>query len=613
VNANKEKESMVMKYALNEREIIIQKKHREESEKKMKNALKERDDAVNKSKNAIAEKLKLQQLADSRLQDTTVLKKEIERWKEEVKVQEGKSALNSGRLKSEVDAHKETREKLDKLLTETRAENEKIRSEYSEFIKKLKEEEKRQKFAEQEQSVKIMIDEAAKTELIELKVKHSEIIEKNETLSNKAQALETDKNEFETTLTKLKDTVEVQKREIVDLMAQVAKLESLKMRLSSEEEKYSASTAEVDRLKADNTEINNDMIACRKKEAELLEFTQRLTETNVTLQSECAFTEGRASALESEHTRLTNKVSELEAVNSQLKIELESETKNRKSETEVLAKKLADTVKQLESAKQKAIDAINEVSVLKRKNQSSLRELTRELKDCQRKLDNHQSSLRLSPVLSHSSRASSNSSLNRLAPNGDSHDQSTSPTVSCGSNLSLTTSDNLPNGYHQPGNLGPAQNPLVKTNPQLQVSSLPSNVPDSQVLVEKIVKLQKEMAKRQEKLDFMEEHVDTMVHEMKKKNKLLQGLMLKQDAGALASTDMDQNKRRTSEHSGIMSSLYSSKANDTGMTMELSLEINQKLQAVLEDTLLKNITLKENINTLGREIAILSVHQQEKQ
>ena len=49
------------------------------------------------------------------------------------------------------------------------------------------------------------------------------------------------------------------------------------------------------------------MIACRKKEADLLEFTQKLTETNVTLQSECAFTEGRASALESEHTRLTNK------------------------------------------------------------------------------------------------------------------------------------------------------------------------------------------------------------------------------------------------------------------------------------------------------------------
>ena len=141
----------------------------------------------------------------------------------------------------------------------------------------------------------------------------------------------------------------------------------------------------------------------------------------------------------------------------------------------MLAKKLADTTKQLESAKQKAIDANNDVSVLKRKNQASLRELTRELKECQRKWDNHQSNLRLSPVLSHSSRASSSSSLNRLAQNGaENGDQSTSPTVSCASNLSLPTSDNLmpSNGYHnsnQPGFASSTQNTLVKTNPQLQV------------------------------------------------------------------------------------------------------------------------------------------------
>jgi hypothetical protein len=41
-----------------------------------------------------------------------------------------------------------------------------------------------------------------------------------------------------------------------------------------------------------------------------------------------------------------------------------------------------------------------------------------------------------------------------------------------------------------------------------------------------------------------------------------------------------------------MSSVYSSRVTDSGMTLELSLEINRKLQAVLEDTLLKNITLK---------------------
>lgn len=37
--------------------------------------------------------------------------------------------------------------------------------------------------------------------------------------------------------------------------------------------------------------------------------------------------------------------------------------------------------------------------------------------------------------------------------------------------------------------------------------------------------------------------------------------------------------------------MYGSK-NDEAMTLELSMEINRKIQAVLEDTLLKNITLK---------------------
>jgi hypothetical protein len=49
-----------------------------------------------------------------------------------------------------------------------------------------------------------------------------------------------------------------------------------------------------------------------------------------------------------------------------------------------------------------------------------------------------------------------------------------------------------------------------------------------------------------------------------------------------------------SRHGGIMASVYGSQALDDNMTLELSLEINRKLQAVLEDTLLKNITLKVN-------------------
>ena len=56
-----------------------------------------------------------------------------------------------------------------------------------------------------------------------------------------------------------------------------------------------------------------------------------------------------------------------------------------------------------------------------------------------------------------------------------------------------------------------------------------------------------------------------------------------------------------------MASLYNSRVSDSGMTLEPSLEINKKLQAVLEDTLLKNITLKENMSTLGQEISKMAM------
>ena len=49
---------------------------------------------------------------------------------------------------------------------------------------------------------------------------------------------------------------------------------------------------------------------------------------------------------------------------------------------------------------------------------------------------------------------------------------------------------------------------------------------------------------------------------------------------------------------GIMASLYTSHLQDGAMTLDLSLEINHKLQAVVEDTLLKNITLKVSITCI---------------
>lgn len=74
--------------------------------------------------------------------------------------------------------------------------------------------------------------------------------------------------------------------------------------------------------------------------------------------------------------------------------------------------------------------------------------------------------------------------------------------------------------------------------------------------------------------------------------RIIQSYVLREESGALSSEASDINKVQLSRRGGIMASLYTSHPADSGLTLDLSLEINRKLQAVLEDTLLKNITLK---------------------
>lgn len=59
---------------------------------------------------------------------------------------------------------------------------------------------------------------------------------------------------------------------------------------------------------------------------------------------------------------------------------------------------------------------------------------------------------------------------------------------------------------------------------------------------------------------------------------------------------------KLSKKHGIMASMFTGDASKahTGMTLELSLDINRKMQAVLEDTILKNITLKVYVWYLWR-------------
>jgi len=598
--ANKDKESMVIKYAMGEKDILIAKRGRDEYEKRLKEALKDNDSFQYKIKTLGTDRTRLQGLCEARGQETNQAKKEVEKLKDELKLSEAKLTLANDKLKVEAESHQNTKESLDrtfKELLEVQGSIDDIKKEYSDLISKAKMEEeskrKKEMIQEKEQSVKLMIDSAAAAELETLKTKYKEAIDENNHLSVKVQNNEKDLLTYESNLSELKETLAKQKSEIVDLYSKCAELESLKLQLASETEKVVSRDAEVTRLRTEATDLLSDMAACRRKEGELLQFTQKLTDKNVTLQSEFGCVESRAADLEEKHSKIVTSYQETENRLSEVVRQLDIERAKRKEETELLAKKLAEKVKALETASQSVVDANNEVDVVRRQNQARVRELSKELSSVKKRLevaerDSGQEREGSPGQLSVSSRCSSSSSISR--------DCDVSRDQNSDQHMVMMVTRTSDNGVHQ------------ELSPTMTLAPADTQ----QLLVEKIVKLQKNCARRQEKLDILEEHVSQLMNEIKKKNRIIQSYVMNIEPGALITEESDIHKAKVATSQGIMSSLYNSKVADSGMTLELSLEINKKLQAVLEDTLLKNITLKDNINTLGQEISKISINKSQK-
>ncbi|KRZ74776.1 putative -like protein, partial [Trichinella papuae] len=238
------------------------------------------------------------------------------------------------------------------------------------------------------------------------------------------------------------------------------------------------------------------------------------------------------------------------------------------------------------------LDEQNTIKVLKRKHQAYAKELKAEICILKRRLDNYESS------------AASQCSGSSVA---DEHSRAPSPSSwSCNNNNNNNSNNNnnaLPNGdvqaEYQPATFNHVQTTVCEHN---------------QLMIEKIVKLQRALARRNEKIEFLEEHMKSLFHEIRKKTKIIQSYVIREEAGMLTSATFDLKKLQAlldqaeiaKRGHTLMSNLFSTGMSNKEINLELAVEMLRKLQAVLEDTLLKNITFKESVDTLGEEIARLS-------
>lgn len=611
--ANKDKESMVIKYATSEREVIVARQQKEAVEKKMKEMEKEREQLLSKNKMLIGERARICQTLDTKVQKINSFQREVDRLKEEVSSREVKIKWAQTKLKSEMDAHKETQAKLDRALTKITKHEEELKSikEEAEKVvrstrddensranvldKQLKEEKARLIMERQVFEDRGSAFNKVSAELESLKTKHSALVEEATSLRSKVTTYESEREESEKLFTSLRQEVKNARQEAGDLNLQLSNSAHLQQQLQREREQLASATQENERLQTTNNELESDLLTCRQKEAELLAFTQKLTDKNVQIQSQLSALQSKTQLLELEHGELKSELENIKAQRNKIKADLTKENEMQNAQIEELTRQLAEKIEEMKQLTTKASDLENEIQVLKKKHNNSLKDISREMQKLRKRLELHESG---------------NGSGNGNGGGGN------GGVASGRSSQSVTPHDTLSQGSRASSNASLNNIEYQSTNgssPQSQenLPSLNDPLVTQQLLVDRIIKLQKSAAKKAEKIEFLEEHVAQLVSELKKKSRIIHHYIMKEEAGALANSASDTSKAELMKHGGIMASVYGSSARDDTMTLDLSLEINRKLQAVLEDTLLKNITLKENLNTLGDEIAKISLQNQQ--
>ncbi|XP_035208502.1 coiled-coil domain-containing protein 186-like isoform X2 [Stegodyphus dumicola] len=481
----KEKEAIVVRYANSEKEVLKEKKIQQDLEKKLKDMI-----------------------------EIAKLQKQNEKLNADINSRDTKIKWLQNKLKNVSSAHEETQVKLEhtvQRLNEMREEAEQVRKDCQEMIKCYQEAEEiksvkldsqlKQKLSElevqkQEKSDQEQVYHLLRQELEALKKKQRMTMEENNSLTLKIQCLEKERLEYEQTLSKLKDSQNLLKQEVVDLTARLAEMESLRIQLEREREKLAASLREVERLRLMNAELQADMDACHAREGELLEFTERTTAKTVKLQSDQCLLEIKAQALEDELSEVKKQLSDVQQKYLQLTLEFEATRKEHEEEVLLLARKLAEQTKNVGNLNTRLDEAENENRVLKRRHITSIKELSRELYQCKKRLENYESSNCIrSDSASLGSRTSSTASLDMASHENKRNFSPVSPSVTFSNTKG--TSDN--------------QKISVETPVEL----------DKERLIEKVIKLQKTLAKRNDKIEFLEDHIEQLVKEMKKRSKFV--------------------------------------------------------------------------------------------
>lgn len=606
-STRKELESMVMKYAMSEKQILDANKRKEQAEKHLKDVLRDKDSLSGRVKALTSDKSSLTSALDKKITELAVHQKEMDRLHNEVKDRETKLKQSQQRLQTIVDAHDEAKEQLVNL------------NNVLDILKRELELSKHNELQTTEESDHSCVHQTDSCQT-DVTVDHEAV---NELLKNELESAKEQKHGVEEKLSQLRKLVDELRGKEGEQNQMKAELEKVTADLLLLRQENHDLVLKADEVSFCNRELQQEVDLHRQKEAEMLDLSERLREKAESFQNQRDNLELECQTWRERVQVLDDKLQEDMKIQKDMLDKHLIEVSGWQNRVNKLEEELNHSQSLVQQLRLQIDEIENDKRIISKKQTNVVKELNKEIVQLRKKLQVIESQpqpaaaasyLSVAPIgdgLSATSRTSSSSSLDLVGQGANSRDtlQTQEPVSSDSQSRSDENTDTSPSE--------PCHMDAIASLPDL----------DKGKLVERILKLQKTLAKRSEKMDFLEDHNHQLVEELKKKTRLIQYYLLREESGALTTAEMDRNKVMNKVSSLLlsiticrsqdlitdrfsppplprhrqrelirkgattMSSLYKN-TSESEMTLDLSLEINRKLQAVLEDTILKNITLK---------------------
>ncbi|ESO07814.1 hypothetical protein HELRODRAFT_191050 [Helobdella robusta] len=580
--ARREKDEVVVRFAQAEQKNMELLERAQKAENKVKEWAKERETALARWKVMKEENKRAFDICDVQKAEILQLKKENEKLKEAESSCDVKIKWHMNKLKTEQDSHKETVTKLSdstNLVNELKNEATILSETVRNMFNVLKELFPQQTIAQLASLPKIDVTnlcqafQSIKKDLMTLLWKQKEIIHCLE-LEHKTQQEE---------VTSLHQQLTVQRENNTDLQHKISELQNMGDDYARLKSELSTATVRLSELESSHADLTNELALSKLREDENLKFNSKLSQINSELQASRDKMEVELEFATKNLTLLEEKCSSLDEQVKELMIAKERLNSDHVTQIEELKVKLEESQAKVEALNLKLKEIEDDMKISTRKHNAIIKDLRRQL----------QSRRPINGAEEFSQNGKLGDRDNNSLCSWRSHGGSSLSLDAITANQTVSSPPIVQSNHSKHGTSNEQQ--------QLQQPANFNNVENS--VDERIQQLQQHLRRKAGRIEFLKEHVAQLTEELHRKSKIIREYAIRVDAASLVPESSDRNKALLASKGGTtMASIFGSNHTDGSMSMALSIEINRKLQALVEDTLLKNIKLKECMDTLGQEI-----------